>query len=94
MLDELTINLKTNHKVVSSNADEVNGYHYKWHITRESKNDAAIMITLKKNKYVFNYENEFVKKILPFAIFVGIILAVSGTAYAVVKIKGNKADEI
>ena len=61
-LDSIKINLKTNHKVISTNADSKHGYHYTWNLTREKKDDAAILITLSKNKYVFNYENEFIKR--------------------------------
>ena len=38
--------------------------HYTLNLSRETKDDAAILITLKKDEYVFNYENEFLKKII------------------------------
>ena len=41
-----------------------------FNMTVANKNDAAIMITLEKNKFVFNYENEFVKKILTIGLIV------------------------
>ena len=93
-LDNITINLKTNHKVVSSNADTVNGYHYTWNISRENKDDAAIQITLEKDKYIFNYENEFVKKIFYILIIVGIILGVGSITYIHFKKKNNNLNEI
>ena len=93
-LDYITVNLKTNHKVVSSNADIVDGYHYTWNLTRENQDDAAIMITIKKNEYIFNYENEFVKKIIYSAIFIGIILIISGIIYLYFKNKRNNINEI
>lgn len=94
LLDTITVNLKTNHKVVNSNADLVNGYHYTWNLIRESKDDASISITIKKDEYVFNYENEFVKKIMYTAIIVGIILGVSGGTYMYFKNKRKNLNEI
>jgi len=93
-LDNINIKLKTNHKVVDSNADIVNGYHYTWNIERKDKNDAAILITLKKDEYVFNYENEFIKKILLIGGITGIILVISGGSYTYFKNKRSKLNEI
>ena len=94
ILDGITINLKTNHKVVSSNASSVKGYHYTWNINRENKDDAAILITLKKDDYIFNYENEVVKKIIYFIIIIGIILSVSGICYFYFRKKNKRVNEI
>lgn len=93
-LKELTIHLKTNHKVVNTNADKVDGYHYTWDITRENQEDAAILITLKKNEYIFNYENEFIKKIIYIGGFIGIILVVSVIIYTNIKKKNQMMNEI
>lgn len=93
-LDYITVNLKTNHKVVSSNADSVDGYHYTWNLSRENKDDAAILITLKKDEYIFNYENEFVKKIMFFGLIAGIILGVGGISYFYFKGKNKRLNEI
>lgn len=94
ILNNITVNLKTNHKVVNSNADIVNGYHYTWNLTREKQDDAAISITIKKDEYVFNYENEFVKKIIYIGIFVGIIVVVGGSIYLYIKKKNKNINEI
>lgn len=93
-LDSITINLKTNHKVVSSNASSVNGYHYTWNINRENKDDAAILITLKKDDYIFNYENQFIKKVIYFIIIIGIILSVGSVCYFYFRKKNMKVNEI
>ena len=93
-LNSITVNLKTNHKVVSSNADIVKGYHHTWNLTRENKDDAAISITLKKDEYIFNYENEFVKKILTIIIIAGIIVGVSSVTYLLFKNKRKNLNEI
>lgn len=94
MLDNITVHLKTNHKVLNNNADIVDGYHYTWNLTRENQDDAAIMITLKKDEYVFNYENEFFKKIIYIGAFVGIIIGVSGLVYYYFKTKRRNSNEI
>ena len=93
-LDFITVNLKTNHKVVSSNADIVDGYHYTWNLSSEEKDDAAILITLKKNEFIFNYENEFVKKIMYFVLIIGIILGVGAIVYFYFKNKRIRSNEI
>ena len=94
MLNTITVNLKTNHKVVSSNADSINGYHYTWNLSREEKDDAAILITIKKDEYVFNYKNEFLKKILYTVCFIGIILGVGIIIYLYFKKKSSSLNEI
>lgn len=94
MLDRITVNLKTNHKVVSSNATKVKGYHYTWEFTRDISNDSAIMITMKKNDYIFNYENEFIKKIIYIVLIVGIILSVGSICYFYFKNKNKQLNEI
>lgn len=94
ILDRITINLKTNHKVVSSNATKVKGYHYTWDITRDNSSDSAISITLKKDDYIFNYENEFIKKIIYIVLIVGIILSVSSICYFYFKNKNKRLNEI
>lgn len=93
-LDSITVNLKTNHKVVSSNASTSSGYHYTWNLRRETKDDSAITITIKKNEYIFNYENEFVKKVIYFVVIVGIILGVSGFIYYFFKAKQQNSNQI
>lgn len=94
ILDNITIKLKTNHKVVSSNADIVDGYHYTWNIDRDNKDDAAVLITIKKDEYIFNYENEFVKKVMFFVLIVGIILGVGGICYFYFKNKNKRLNKI
>lgn len=94
MLNTITVNLETNHKVVSSNADSINGYHYTWNLSREEKDDAAILITIKKDEYVFNYKNEFLKKILYTVCFIGIILGVGIIIYLYFKKKSSSLNEI
>lgn len=53
-LDEVTINIKTNHKVISHNADEVKKNKYKgdiysWNITKDNADNKPINIVFSKN---------------------------------------------
>lgn len=73
-LDNVDIVLKTNHKSIENNADEVDGYIYKWHVTKDNYQNKNIYIKLYQDKYVFNYENEFVKKVL---VIGGVILFIT-----------------
>lgn len=94
MLDRITINLKTNHKVVSSNATRVKGYHYTWDLTKDKSDDSAITIIIKKDDYIFNYENEIIKKIIYIALIVGIILSIGSICYFYFKNKNKRLNEI
>lgn len=89
-LDNLTINIKTNHKVYSSNADSVKNYTYTWHIDRNNYNDKSIQIRLYKDKYVLNYNNVLVKKLYVFLIILGVLLI----AMAIVFLRMRKANKI
>ncbi len=75
-LDNVQIVLKTNHQVKENNADKVDGYTYTWNINKNNYNDKRIYIKLYKDKYVFNYENEFYKKI---ALYIGVGCAIIGS---------------
>lgn len=93
-LNSVTINIKTNHKVVSNNADSVDGYKYTWNITRENYKNKYIQIEYYKNEYVSNYNGstiiEIIKKIL---IFIVPIIFVS-IVYYLFKIRGKRANKI
>lgn len=78
-LDEVVIHIKSNHKMESTNADEVDGYNYYWYINKENSNVSQIQINLYKDKYVFNYNNIVTKiiigiGILAFLAFIVIII--------------------
>lgn len=94
MLDRITINIKTNHKVVASNATKSKKYQYTWDITRDKSQDSAIQLTIKKDEFIFNYENEFLKKIIYITLIIGIILIVSGGTYLFIKNKNKQHNEI
>lgn len=75
-LDNFDITLKTNHKMIKTNADEVSGYIYKWHISKSNADNKPVYIKLHKDKYVFNYENEFVIKVSIIASFIILMLII------------------
>lgn len=70
-LDNLTINVKTNHKVLEHNADAVNKDTYTWHLTRQNALDRIVKIELAKDEYVSNYDNEILKNA---GIIIGVII--------------------
>lgn len=93
-LDELTIRIKSNHKLVETNADEIHRYSYTWIINKDNYKEKIPYIKLYSDKYVFNYNNEFVKKVLPIVVITGIILGGSGITYFYLKKKNSKINEI
>ena len=93
-LDKIIINLKTNHKVLDNNAKTVDGYHYYWEFSREDKDDATIYVSLSKKDYIFNYENEFIKKMLTIVIVTGIIVGSGSIIYFYFKKRNAKLNEI
>ena len=75
LLDSIKIEIKTNHKVKDNNADEVKGYHYIWNLNKNNYKDKKIYVKLYKDKYVFNYENEFYKKLALYILIVCVIIS-------------------
>lgn len=92
-LDNLTINVKTNHKVISNNADNINGNTYTWELSKYD-NDRPIQIELSKDEYVFNYDNEILKKFGTVAIVVGSITLLLILVALYFYIKNKRANKI
>lgn len=74
-LDNFTVHIKSNHKLIETNADEVDGYNYYWYLNRndQSKN---IYLELSKSEKVFNYENSVLKTaviVLAILLIIGLI---------------------
>ena len=90
LLDGLKIVIKTNHKVKESNADQVKGYVYTWNIKKDDYDNARIYIKLYKDKYVFNYDNEFVITVL---IISSILLIIALLTFIIIK-KVKKAGNL
>jgi len=62
-LDKITVHIKSNHKLIDTNADEVDGYNYYWYLDRNSENK-NIYLELSKKEKVRNYENSIIKTII------------------------------
>ena len=56
-LDSLTIHLKSNYKLIKTNADRVEDNDYYWDINRSNYKEKSIYIELDKNNTVSNYNN-------------------------------------
>ena len=74
LLDDLDVVIKSNHKLKETNADIIDDYKYTWHFNKDNYKDGNVYIKLYKNKYVFNYENEFTIQVIIIAVFVLTIL--------------------
>lgn len=84
-LDNFDIILKSNHKLIETNADEVGSYTYTWHIDSTNANNKPIYIKLYKDKYVFNYNNEFLKTMIIVVLL--IVITASSIIYAIFKVR-------
>ena len=76
LLNDLDIIIKTNHIVKDHNADEVDGYIYTWHFNQKDFKSKNIYIKMYRDRYVWNYENEFYKK-LALYIVCGCVIIIS-----------------
>ncbi len=83
--DSLDINIKTNNKVLSHNADEVNGNTYTWHVNKDNLDNLDINIKVDKG-----INKETITTII-IVIFIIIILSIVGL---VVYKKGSKENKI
>lgn len=74
-LDSLKIILKTNHKVLSNNADEIKNDKYIWNITKSNYEDKNIEIKLSMTEYKKSYTSIIITVIVfTILIIVGIIV--------------------
>ena len=94
-LDSIKLRVRSNHKLVETNADSVEkGYIYIWDINRSNYKSKIPYLKLHSNKYIFNYNNEFVNKVLTILIIVGIIVGVPGIICLVIKSKRSLVNKI
>lgn len=93
-LDSLTIELSTNHKVAKHNADEVNGYTYRWNIDRTNYSDKNVYVELYKDKYEKGYNNEKNKRQLAKVIktILIVVLCIAISLFIVIIILRKKAN--
>jgi hypothetical protein len=93
-LNNITINIKTNHKVLDNNADESQGSTYIWHLNRQNAVDKIIKLKFSKSEYVNNYENETVKNVGLIIGVVAIVLLVIGIVFLILRARMNKVNKI
>ncbi|HIT22454.1 MAG TPA: hypothetical protein IAB56_05790 [Candidatus Scybalousia intestinigallinarum] len=93
-MDKLTIHIKTNHKVISHNADKKQLHTYIWEIDKNNASDKSIQMILAKDDYVFNYDNRLVKTIIFTVAVIGGIGGIIGICYFVIKRKNKRANKI
>lgn len=88
-LEKVTIVIKSNHKLKETNADRIKNHTYYWDITKDNYKEKPISLTLYSDKYVWNYDNEILKRLIL------IILVIGGTvllALHIYKIYKDKED--
>lgn len=93
-LDEVNIEIKSNHKLIETNAQETKNNTYTWKIDKNNSQDTSIVLKLAKDDYVFNYNNEFVKKIIFYGIIIGSVLFVFLIIYSFINGKNKRANRI
>lgn len=72
-VDNVTIAIKSNHKLKETNADKVKGHTYYWYINKDNYENKPISLVLYSDRYVLNYDNIIFKRLGL------IILVISGT---------------
>lgn len=79
--EKITIAVRTNHKVKEHNADKKKGHTYYWHINKDNYKKKPISIQMYKNRYVWNYNNVVVKRILLLLVVITITVGIAYFCY-------------
>lgn len=93
-LNNITINIKTNHKVLEHNADSVKNGIYTWKLTRENASDKSIQIKFSTKKFIVNYENEDIKSNFSLAFIIAGILILTGIILLILRMLQKNANKI
>ena len=93
-LDKLVIKVKTNHIVKKNNADSFENGVYTWNFDRNNYKEKGIYFEYSDEKYIFNYDNEYTKKVVYIIVIVGIILLVIGIIVFVLSKKRKNSNKI
>lgn len=94
ILDTVTVNIKTNHKVIKTNADEVNDNVYTWYITKDNYENKPIEFQFSKEEKVTNYDNVIGKTIFKVVIVILGILLVVGLIALFIFIKHKRSNKL
>lgn len=93
-LEQVTVMIKSNHKLIETNADRVDGYRYYWTIDKVTSDNEKILLKLDSNKKIFNYEGEFVKKVILICGFAVIIIGSATISYKRLKKRNARINQI
>jgi len=103
-LTSIKVNIKTNKKVTSNNADSINGNIYTWNITKENANNKPINLVLEnqelnkdnggQNLPNNNLSKKEKKSDYIMYIFLGILLVVMLSVYFIINKIKNKSDNM
>ena len=80
-LDDMNIKISTNHKVIKHNSDKKNKDTYIWTINRDNYKDKLIQMEFYKDKYVRNYNNRILKRLILIILVIGGTVLVAFTGY-------------
>lgn len=91
VIDDVVIKIKTELKVVESNADEVKGNQYIWRVDEENYKDKPIYIEIDKTKKsLFGWVSQFITSIL----IIIIVPLIVGSIIFIFRMKSKKVNEI
>jgi len=82
-LEEVTVVIKSNHKLKSTNADKKQGAAYYWYINKDNYKEKPISLVLYSNKKVWYYD--VLKKLVLIIFVISGTLLVAFTAYKLYK---------
>lgn len=94
ILDKVTVKIKTNHKVVKNNADEVKDGVYIWYITKDNFENKPIDFEFSKDEIIKSSDNEMTKAITVIMIVIGILLALVVLVTLFIYIKQKRANKL
>jgi len=93
-LENVTVRINSNYKLINTNADKVSGHNYYWYINKSNKGNKKIMLrldTTKINKSIF--EKFLSSYLLVPIILIGIVLIVFLILYLLKKL-GDRRNKI
>lgn len=89
IIDNIDVVIKTNHKVISTNADETSRCTYTWHINKDNYEKKSIFLKVYQNKYVFNYKEKSTFKLI-LIVSITLIVIIVGSILIIKKKVSNK----
>ena len=84
-LDTINVKISTNHKVINHNSDKKTKDTYIWEINKENYQDKMIQMEFYKDKYVWNYNNKILKRLILIISVIGGTVLVAFTGYKIYK---------